>query len=149
MIALEGDHSDLDLGSFVNGEDELDGVGRGNFLVGRLDHGELVPVQGLKFLDHDFRLLDLGGIELAFDREAHLAILERIENVGFGDGLDAVVLDPADDGPLDHVKMTILALGLVGLSCDFEANILEILSVPKGLEIAPQTLLRCRDRPFG
>ncbi len=140
MIALEGDHSDLDLGPLVHREDEFDGVGRGNFLVGGLDHGELMAVQGLQFLDYGFRLLDLGGVELALDREAHFVILESIENIGFADGLIAVVLDPADDGPLDQVKNDDFGVGITGTVLDFEANILEILSIPKGLEIPPQSL---------
>ncbi len=81
MIALEGDHSDFDFWSFIDRENELDGVGGGNLFICRLHHGELVAVLGFEILNGDFGLLDFRGVKLAFDREADLAILESIENV--------------------------------------------------------------------
>ena len=56
-----------------------------------------MAVLGFEFLDHDFGFLDLCGIKLALDRQAHFVILERVENVRFADGLITVVLDPAND----------------------------------------------------
>ena len=50
VLPVKGDHADLDLGPFVHGKNQLHGVGGGNFLVGRLDHRELVPVLGLRSL---------------------------------------------------------------------------------------------------
>ena len=134
----------LTLGPFVNGENELDGIGGGDFFVGRLYHGELMAVLGLEFLDGHFGLLNLGRIKLAFDGEAHLAIFETIKDVRFGYGLIAVVLDAADDGPLDDIEDDNLGVGVAGAILNFKANVLEVLGIPKGLEIAPQRVFIVR-----
>ena len=134
----------LTLGPSVDGENQLDRVGRRNLLVRGLHHRELMPVLRLELLDHHLGFLDLRGIKLAFYRQAYLAVLERVENVGFADGFKPVVFDPADDRPLDHVEDDDFGVGAVGTVLHFEANILEILRVPQRLEIAPQARLRCR-----
>src|SRR5438445_94441 len=81
VIALEGNGSDLHLGALVNRENELDGVGGGKRLVGRLYHRELVAVLRLEVLDGHFGFFDFRGVELALDGEAYFAILEAIEDV--------------------------------------------------------------------
>src|SRR5579863_2639354 len=135
VIALEGDQADLDLRSFVNREYELDSIGRRDFLVGWLYHRELVAVFGLELLDGHFGFLNLGGIKLALDRKAYLAVLEAIENIRFGYGLDAVIFNAANDGTLDEIKGHNLLVGVTGFILDFEADVFEILGIPKGLKI--------------
>ena len=97
-----------------------------------------MAVLGLQILDHHLGLFDLRGIKLTFHRKAHLAILEAVENVGFGDGFNAVVLDAADDRPLDHVKDHDFGIRFRGAVLHLEADVLEILGVPKRLEVAAQ-----------
>ena len=62
------DRAHLDFGPFIDVENQFDGVGGRDALVGGLYGGKLAPVLGQQFLDHHFRALDFGGIELAFDR---------------------------------------------------------------------------------
>ena len=80
-VALESDGSDLDLGTLVNGENQLDRVRGGDFFVGRLDHRELMTMLRLEVLDHHFGFLDFRRVKLTFHRKAHLAIFEAIEDV--------------------------------------------------------------------
>ena len=100
VIAGEADVADFDFRAFLNLEDEDNGVAGGDALVLRRDGGELAAVLAKEFLEDDFGFLDARRIEAAFDGEADFALFEAIENVGFRDGVDAVVADAANDGAL-------------------------------------------------
>ena len=106
--------ADFHLRPFVDIEDELHGVRGRDPLVGRLHRGELPAVLREQFLDHHLGALDFRGIELAFDREPDLFVLERIQDVRFGDRFIALVLDAPDDRPLGHVEKDDFPVGLVG-----------------------------------
>ena len=96
MIALEFDFADLNLGPFVDLEHENYRVAGGDALVLWGDSGELPTVFPEKLFQHNFRLLDFRGIKLAFHAEADFAFLEAVENVGFGDGMNAIVANAPD-----------------------------------------------------
>src|SRR5713226_5020320 len=96
MVSREIDFADLDLRAFLDLENENDGVAGSNALVLRSDFRELPAVFAQQVLQYDFRFLDFRGIELAFDAQTDLAFLEPVENVRFGNGVDAVVADAAD-----------------------------------------------------
>ena len=130
VVAREGNQTDLDLGSFVDVEGQLDGVRGGDAFVSRFDHGELMPVRREQFLDHHLGLLDLGGIELALHRQSDFAIFEGVQHVGFGDRLQAFVLDAPDDGALGDVEENQLAVRVIGAVLHDEFNVLEIAGVP-------------------
>src|SRR6266853_2955630 len=138
VVSTELDFADLNLGAFLDLENENDGVAGGDAFVLRGDFRELAAVLAQQFLQHDFRFLDFGGIELAFDAEADFAFLEAIENVRFGNGVDAVVADAADLRALFHIKNNDLtARGVWGVF-DAEFHIFEELRVPQSLKIAAQ-----------
>jgi hypothetical protein len=144
VIAREGNQADLDLWAFVNGENEFHGITGRNFFVGRFYHRELMAVLGLELPDGHFGLLNLRRIELTLNGEAYLAIFETIEDVRFRYGLNAVVLDAADDGPLDHIEGQNFGVGVAALILNFKANVLKILGIPKGLEITAQRVFIVR-----
>ncbi len=96
VIAGELNVADLDLGAFFDFEHQDDGVTGGDaFVLGR-DFRELAAMLTQQILQHHFRFLDSRGIELALDRQTDLAFLEAVEDVGFGNGVDAVVADAPD-----------------------------------------------------
>ena len=72
VVAGELDVADLDLGAFVNFEDQDDRVAGGDALVLRRDLGELTAVLAEKFFEDDFGFLDLRGVEAGFRRLARL-----------------------------------------------------------------------------
>src|SRR5205807_4697322 len=116
VVSLEFDFADLDFRAFLDLENENDGVAGSDALVLRSDFRELPAVLGQQFLQHDFRFLDFGGIELAFDAQTDFAFLEAVEDVGFGNGVDAVVTDTADLRALFDVKddnFTVRAIGRI------------------------------------
>ena len=78
------------------------------------------------------------GSKLAFDGEADFAFLEAIENVGFGNGVDAVIADAADDRALFDFKDDVFVIGAVGRVFDAELYVFEKLRVPESLEVAAQ-----------
>ncbi len=104
VVSGEFDFADFDLRAFLDLENENDGVAGSYALVLRSDFRELAAVLAQQFLQHDFRFLDFRWIELAFDAETDLAFLEPVENVRFGNGVDAVVADAADLRAFLHVK---------------------------------------------
>ena len=77
--------------------------------------------------------LDLGGVVLALHRQADLFLLEAVEHVGVGDGVEALVIDLADGGPFpdedvqDDALLRVFAL---------DAQILEVAGVPQRVEVA-------------
>ena len=96
MIALEFDFADLNLGPFVDLEHENYRVAGGDALVLWGDLRELAAMFPEQLFQHNFRLLDFRGIKLAFHAEADFAFLEAVENVGFGDGMNAIVANAPD-----------------------------------------------------
>ena len=55
-----------------------------------------------------------------------------------------MVLDAADDGALDHIENHDLGVRVRGAILSLKANVLKILGVPKGLEIAAQRIFVVR-----
>src|SRR5437016_5963697 len=104
VFSLEFDFANLDLRAFLDFEDENDSVAGSNAFVLRSNFRELPAVLGQQFLQHDFGFLDFGGIKLAFDAQSDFAFLEAVENVRFGNGVDAVVTDAADLRALFNFK---------------------------------------------
>ena len=73
----------------------------------------------------------LGGVVLALDGERHLLLLEALQDVGDGDGVEAGVVDGADGGLLAHVDQELDALGLVDA---LDADVVEVAGVPERVE---------------
>ncbi len=140
MISGEFDPANLDLGAFLDLENENDGVTGSNALVLRSDFRELVAVLPKQFFQDDFRFFDFRGVELAFDAQADLAFLETVENVRFGDGVDAVIADAANLRAFFDFKDDDLTVGPARRVFDVELHVFKKLRVPKGLEIATQRL---------
>src|SRR5437899_3974743 len=130
VVSLEFDFADLDFRAFLDLENENDGVAGSDALVLRSDFRELPAVLGQQFLQHDFRFLDFGGIELAFDAQTDFALLEAGEDVRFGNGVDAVVADAADLRALFHIKNNDLTVRGVWGVFDAEFHIFEELRFP-------------------
>ena len=90
VLPVNDDLADLHFGAFVDVESKLHRVCAGDSFIGGLDGGELAAMLGKQLLQDDFGFLDPCGIELAFDRQADFAVLEPVQDVGFGDGLVAL-----------------------------------------------------------
>src|SRR5467141_386428 len=135
VVAGELDSADLDLGAFLDFENENDGVAGSDAFVHRRDFGKLAAVFAQQFLQHDFRFLDFSGIELAFDAETDFAFLEAIENIRLGNGVDAVVTDAADLRTFLHFEDDDFAVGAAWRIFDAEFHVFEELRVPKRLKI--------------
>jgi hypothetical protein len=84
-------------------------------------------------LENDLGTLDVGGIVLAFDGERNLLLLEAIEDVRYGDGAEALVVDLADGGLFTNVDDE-LGAALAGDLLD--AEIVEVAGVPEGVEVS-------------
>src|SRR5690349_15334391 len=136
MITREFDSADFDFGAFVNFEYKNDRVARGDALVLRRHFRKLPPMFAEQFLNHHFSFLDFGGVEGTFDRQAHLALLQAVENVGFGDGVVALITDAADLRPLFHVENNNFTVGILWIVFHAQLYVFEKLRVPKRLEIA-------------
>ena len=132
FVAAETDAPDLDLGPFLNDESDADGGGRDGADFGA-DGGELTTMLGEQFLEDNFGLLDLGGIVLALDRESDLALLEAVEHVAGGNGIQAGVIDLADGRPLFDVNVEDPALGAL---LALKADVLKVAGVPESVEVA-------------
>src|SRR6266850_4821234 len=91
MVALELDLPDFYLRPFLDLENEYHGVARSDPFVLWRHLCELPPVFSEQFLQYHFRLLDFRGIKLAFDAEPDLALLEPVQDVRFGDGVDSFI----------------------------------------------------------
>jgi hypothetical protein len=111
VIAGKFNPADLYLGTFLDFENEDDRVAGGDALVLRSDFGELAAVLAEQLFQDHFRFLDARGVELAFYGEADLALFETIENVRFGDGMNAVVTNAADDRALFDFEDDVLVIG--------------------------------------
>ncbi len=132
VVALEGDLADLDRRAFLDVEGQRDGGGRDGLDIGP-DGGELVAVLAEHLLQHDFGALDARGIVLAFDGEADLFLLEAVEHVGNGDGVQALVVDFANGGLFADVDDELHAVGLVDA---LDAHVVEVAGVPERVEVA-------------
>ena len=92
-----------------------------------------MAVLGENVLEDGFGPFDLGRVVLALDREADFFLLEAVEHIGLGDGVEAFVVDLADGGPLpdedvqDDAFLRVLAL---------DAHIVEVARVPERVEVA-------------
>src|SRR3954470_7460546 len=132
LIADKFDTSDLNLRPFAHNKCESNRCWRYWPDFGA-DGGELVAMFGFQVPDYDFGLLNFGGIVLRLWRERNFVLLESIENVAFGDGIDAEIVDLSHPRLLFNINMQDPALGR-GLA--LEANILEIAGIPQRVEIA-------------
>ncbi len=132
FVAPEADASNLDLGPFLNDESDADGGGRDGPDFGA-DGGELASVLGEQFLEDNFGLLDLGGIVLVLHRESDFALLEAVEHVAGGNGIQAGVVDLADGRPLFEVNVKDPAFGALFA---LKADVLKVAGVPEGVEVA-------------
>src|SRR4029077_15941107 len=99
-VARKKYFADLHFGAFIDVEGELYGVRAGEPFEGRFDAGVLAAVLGQQLFLDDFPLFDFRGIELALNRESNLAVLEAVQDVGFGNRFVALVFDAADNGAL-------------------------------------------------
>ena len=140
MIAGKIDVSDFNFRAFFDFENEDYGVAGSNAFVLRSNFRELAAVFAEKIFQDDLGLLDARGIELAFDGEADFLFLEAIENVRFGDGVDAVVANAADYRALFDFEDYSLMAGAIGGVFDPELDVFEELRVPERLKIAAQSL---------
>ena len=134
FVAPEAYAPNLDLGPFLDHKRDGDGGRRDGSNFGA-DGGELMPVFREQFLQHNFRLLDFGGIVLALYRESDFAVLEAVEHVAGGDRAQAAVADLADGGPFFEVDVQDPALAF-GVLLALEAYVLKVVRVPEGVEVA-------------
>ena len=81
MVSGELDSADLDFGAFLDFENENDGIAGSDALVLRRDLGKLAAMLAQQLFQDDFGFFDFRGIELAFDAQTDLALLEAVENV--------------------------------------------------------------------
>src|SRR5208282_5112106 len=130
LVADEGDLADLDLGPLLDQKREFHGVRSGDARKLGRDRGVLPAVFGEQLLDDDFGAADLGGIEGTLHRQSELALLVAIQDVGFGNGTVALVVDVPDDGTLFDVEDQDHGVGLLCAGLDFQPDVLEILGVP-------------------
>ena len=106
--------------------------------------GKLAAVLAEQLLQDDFGLLDARGIELALDGQTYLALFEAVEDVGFGNGVNAVIADAANDRALFDVEDDVLVIGSVGRVFDAEFDVFEKLRVPESLKVAAQSFFVIR-----
>src|SRR5882724_7547316 len=144
MVAGEFDLSDLDLWAFFHFENQNDGVARCDALVLRRNFRKLTAVFAEQFLDDDFGLLDFCGIKLAFNGQTDLTFLEAIENIRFGNGMNIVVANTANDWTFLQFKNNDFCVGAVRRILDAQLHIFKELRVPKCLEVAAQSIFVVR-----
>ena len=132
LIAPESNASNLDLGPLFDDEGDADRRGRDGADFGA-NRGELTSVLGEQFFEHHFGSFDLGGIVLVLHRESDLALLETVEDVAGGDGIQAGVVDFADGRPFLEVNVQNPTLGTLFA---LEADVLKVAGIPECVEIA-------------
>ena len=133
---LEGDVAHLDLGAFVDVEDDLD-RGRGDLADFGPDVGVLAAALSQQFAQHVDRAIDGRGIVARLDGQPDAALLEAFQDVRERGGLVALVADRADDPALRHEE----AHDLAGLAIfDFQAQVVEVPGVPEHHEVPAQGL---------
>ncbi len=137
LVADERDLADVDLRPFLDHERDAD-LGRRNRTYFGAHRRELPAMLRQQFPDRDFCLLNLGGIVLALGGKPDLALLKTIEHVAFRNRVQSEILNFADGRPLLDVNMDTPALG--GLFF-LEPYVLEVVSVPQGVEIAVERRL--------
>src|SRR5258708_18628979 len=97
--------------------------------------GVLVAAFRLVLLQDVLGALDPVLVVLLLHAEADLSLLEAIENLGYADGLVALVLDGADDGAFGHHETD----DPPELSrFPFQTDVVELAGVPQDHEIAAQ-----------
>ena len=136
LVPLDVDIADLHLRTL--GHVEGDAQRRRRDLLDLRIHGGVLPAAlGQEILERDGGALHLVGVVLRFHREADFALLEPVQDLRHGDGLDAFVVDGADDAPLgeDEADEQAVRPGL-GL----QADVVEPAGVPQRHEIAPEDL---------
>src|SRR5207237_1733032 len=82
--------------------------------------------------DYNFGLLDFCRIVLRLWRERDFVLLESVENIAFGDRIDAEIIDLSHSRLLFDVDMKDPALGR-GLA--LETNILELAGIRQRVEV--------------
>src|SRR5215467_5953954 len=92
-----------------------------------------------KLFQHHFRLLDFRRIELAFDAQTNLALLEAIENVRFGNRVGALVADAPNLRTFLDLEDDDFTIWLRRIF-DTQPHILEELRIPKRLKIPAQSI---------
>ncbi len=132
VISAEGDLAHLHGRPFLHVEDQLD-RGRRNVLDLGAYGRKLVAVLGQHFPDHGDGVRDPCRVVLALDREPDLLLLEAVEHVGLGDGIQTLISDVANGGLLADVDVEDNALRRVLL---LDADVLEIAGIPEGVEVA-------------
>src|SRR6202035_1428145 len=105
----------------IDVECECYGVRAGEPFISRLDDCVLAAVLRQQILEDDLRFLNSRGIELALDRKADLAILEAVQNVGFGNRLVSFVYDAPDSGTLGNKKDNDFLIRIVRTILNLEA----------------------------
>src|SRR5579871_5664045 len=145
IVPFESDVADLDLGTFVDLEDDLKRRGRHLMDVG-LDSGELAAALRQVLLQHIPGALHLVRIVLRFDAQSHAAFLEPVENFRHSDRLHAVVLDGPHDAPLDHHEAD---YPTVSPRLALHADIVEAAGIPESHEVAMQRVFVVRVALFG
>src|ERR1035441_849514 len=121
-----------DLGPLLNDESDADGGGRDGPHFGA-DGGELASMLGEQLLEDNFGLLDLRGFVLILNREPDFALLEAVEHVAGGNGIQAGVVDLADGRPLFEVKVQDPTFGALFA---LKADVLKVAGVPESVEVA-------------
>src|SRR5208283_2797043 len=132
FIAPEADAPNLSLRCLLNDESDADGGGR-NRSDFRADGGELTPVLGEQLFQGNFGLLDLSGIVLVLNRESDFTLLEPVEHVAGGNGIQSDVVDLADGRPLFEINVKDPTLGVLFA---LKADVLKVAGVPEGVKVA-------------
>ena len=69
---------------------------RSDALVLRGHLGKLAAMLSEQFLEDHFCFFDFGGVEGTFHGETDFAVLETVQDVRFGNGMNALIADAAD-----------------------------------------------------
>src|SRR5438105_2438318 len=131
FVALKADLAHFDLGAFLHHKRHAYRRRRNRPHL-RPDRGELVSVLALQLFQRDLGLLHFGGIVLALHAQPDFALLEAIEHVALGDGIQAFVVNRTDRRLFFHVDVNGPALGAF---LALHADIFKISRVPQRAEV--------------
>src|ERR1700730_524782 len=130
MVSCETNSPDFDFRSFLNLENEDDGVARSDALILWCYAAKLPPVFAEKLLEYRFCFLDPGGIKLTFHRETNFALAKPVEYVRLRYAVDSLVTNSPDDGPFLYFENDDLQIGISRRVFDTQLNVLKVRGIP-------------------
>ena len=145
VVAGNVEVPDLDLGAFVHHKRQGQ-RGGWHLLDLRIHRGILASALGQILFQNGGGVLHASGVVLLFHRQPHFAFLETIQNFGFADRVNTLVMDGADHPPFgQHEAHQQTFRGLLG----FQLDVVEASGIPQQHEIAAQRLFVVDVAGFG